>query len=320
MASLDGFSVELIVTADDFGVCEERNRGIIHCLKHGIVSATSVMCNAPAAATGLAAIALLGPEVCDVVGLHLNLTEGAPLAPVHEVGSLLRPEFHEPTESSAPWERSAAAHKGPCFLGKLGFSRACAAGIVETSHVVREARAQVEWFRGHTGRVPTHVDGHQHCHVEPNLAEGLAVLFAEYGINVVRIPEEHGYDHLDTFCSRCRDVQVLAQSARAVYTSYGIASPQAFLGCSLCGLAYTPVDFLQALDKQVAFLRSHATQEHSSRLTIEAMCHPGFSAPGQWDEFTSSADRSSEMRTLCDPQLRKAIAARGVLLCAHLGC
>jgi predicted glycoside hydrolase/deacetylase ChbG (UPF0249 family) len=329
----------LIVTADDLGVCEERNRGIIHCIQHGVITSTSLMCNAPAAASGIRAIESLGPWAQGLVGLHLNLTEGSPLSPISEVPSLLRAPLS--ADSCSSWESSAHSNGKPCFLGKIGFSIACAQGTVDPKEVVQEARAQLEWFRTAAGRLPSHIDGHQHCHIEPTIADSLAQLFSEYGIQSVRIPEEHDYEHLQVFCARCKEVQASAPSARASYERHGLATPHAFLGCSLCGLSYTPVDFLCALDKQVAFLSRRADSKclsvpESEQLegrdgefdnedsdmkcqvfVIEAMCHPGFASLGQWDEFTASLDRESELRTLCDPSLREGLRLRGVSLCSH---
>mmetsp|Transcript_22686 Transcript_22686/g.46503 ORF Transcript_22686/g.46503 Transcript_22686/m.46503 type:complete len:326 (+) Transcript_22686:81-1058(+) len=305
--------IELIVTADDLGVCDERNRGIVHCLQQGVVSATSAMCNAPAAVSGLHAVGLISLHALECVGLHLNLTEGFALAPAAEVSSLVKRATLSSYNGAAAWEHSASAAGRPCFLGKAGFSQACVDGIIDPKQVVREARAQIEWFRSSTGRLPSHVDGHQHCHIEPLIAEDLALLFAEYSIPAVRIPEERGYDHLGIFCSRCLEVQALCQSARAVYSSHGIKSPDAYLGCSLCGVRYLPADFIAALDKQIALLRS-SKGRCSAQLVIEAMCHPGFSAPGQWDEFSASVDREIEIKTLCDPVLQEALARRGVVL------
>ena len=40
---------KLIITADDFGYCPERNRGITECYNKGGISRTSLMVNATAA-------------------------------------------------------------------------------------------------------------------------------------------------------------------------------------------------------------------------------------------------------------------------------
>ena len=75
----------LIVNADDFGWTEGVNRGILEAHRNGIVTSTTVLANGAAfdAAMGLARRELrLG------VGVHLNLSDGAPILPRWEVPSL----------------------------------------------------------------------------------------------------------------------------------------------------------------------------------------------------------------------------------------
>ena len=44
--------VELVVTADDLGVCAARNRGILYAMTRGAVTHTSLLANGPAALEG----------------------------------------------------------------------------------------------------------------------------------------------------------------------------------------------------------------------------------------------------------------------------
>jgi hypothetical protein len=119
-----------------------------------------VMMNGPALAHGLALLAqrrgLLGR-----VGLHLNLTEGAPRSGTGPtLGRSPRPPPPGPSDGAsgasgsgggsggaavvpaAAWEANTP---GPVvFRGKEGFSAACIAGLVYPADVVREATAQVQ--------------------------------------------------------------------------------------------------------------------------------------------------------------------------------
>ena len=131
------------------GICMERSRGIIHAIKHGAVTYTAVVANGSAA---IESIALLRAEgLLGRVGLHLNLTEGRPLSDPGRVPSLLCPDG------------------GGLLRGKRGLREACAAGLVRPDEAVEEAEAQIRWFRAHVGETPTHINGHQHCHVIPAL-------------------------------------------------------------------------------------------------------------------------------------------------------
>ena len=62
----------LIVNADDFGLSDGVNRGIIEAAEHGIVTSASLMVRQPAAAAA-AAYARNGGKLS--VGLHLDLGE-----------------------------------------------------------------------------------------------------------------------------------------------------------------------------------------------------------------------------------------------------
>src|SRR2546422_2369516 len=76
----------LIVNADDFGWSEGVNRGIVDAYRNGIVTRTTVLANG-AAFDGAAQLARQERRLG--VGVHLNLSDGAPLLPRWEVPSLV---------------------------------------------------------------------------------------------------------------------------------------------------------------------------------------------------------------------------------------
>jgi predicted glycoside hydrolase/deacetylase ChbG (UPF0249 family) len=114
----------LIVNADDFGLCEGANRGIVEAHEGGIVTSTSLMARQPAApqaavlARGLPALA---------VGLHLDLGQWD----------------YEDGEWRAAYERCPGDDRDA---------------------VEAECRSQLAAFRELLGRDPTHLDSHQHVH------------------------------------------------------------------------------------------------------------------------------------------------------------
>lgn len=48
----------------------------------------------------------------------------------------------------------------------------------------------MERFVALVGHIPDYVDGHQHVHVYPRLAECIATVLEEYGITKTRFPSE----------------------------------------------------------------------------------------------------------------------------------
>ena len=65
----------LVVNADDFGYCDQRNRGIVESFQTGVVSSASLLPNADKALEAVQ----LSEEYGIPLGLHLNLTEGKPI-------------------------------------------------------------------------------------------------------------------------------------------------------------------------------------------------------------------------------------------------
>jgi predicted glycoside hydrolase/deacetylase ChbG (UPF0249 family) len=129
----------LIVNADDFGLCDGANRGIVEAHERGIVTSTSLMVRQPAAAAA-ATLSRQAPGLA--IGLHLDLAQW---------------DYVE-DEWRVAYERC------------LGEDREA---------VEAECRAQLEGFQALLGRDPTHLDSHQHLHESEPLASVAAELAAE---------------------------------------------------------------------------------------------------------------------------------------------
>lgn len=128
----------LIVNADDFGMSEGVNRGIIQAHECGIVTSASLMVREPGAKAA-AAYARSHPELS--VGLHLD--------------------FGEWTFRQGAWERLYEV-----------------VPVDDKEAVAAEVARQVELFRELIGDDPTHLDSHQHAHLQQP-ALGLVAAFAE---------------------------------------------------------------------------------------------------------------------------------------------
>ena len=126
----------LIVNADDFGLGEGVNRGIIRAHEHGIVTSASLMVRQPGARHA-ADYARRRPQLS--VGLHLDLAEW-----VYRDG-----EWAAAYEVVPPDDAEA---------------------------VGAEVERQLDSFVRLLGRPPTHVDSHQHVHRhEPVLSPARAI-------------------------------------------------------------------------------------------------------------------------------------------------
>ena len=281
---------ELIIVADDFGVSEQRNLGILHAMEAGVVTLASVMVNGAAAEAGIQLARERG--FLGRLGLHLNLTEGRPILGAAEVPSLLL------DGSDADQEGTGLGGPEPRFRGKFGFREACDAGAVVAAEAAAEARAQLAWFEEHVGRPAARVDGHQHCHVHAAVSAALAGALAAAGVTHTRIPAERCGPGV--LCALCGKVRAEAEAAAAVYAAAGVRFADGFVGLSLCGGGYSARQLADAVRAQLK----------GGALSCEVMVHPGYrarSGGGAWDGFDADARREGELRTLCDPELRAAL-------------
>jgi chitin disaccharide deacetylase len=147
--------VRLIVNADDFGYTPGVTRGILRAHRDGIVTATTLMANAPD--TEGAAKAARAERTLDV-GVHLVFTYGHPLTAVDRVRSLV-------TEAGA-------------FPRVTDLLRS---GQPKAEEALLEARAQYDRVRKLLGRDPTHIDTHHWVHDLPALEDAVIALAKETG-------------------------------------------------------------------------------------------------------------------------------------------
>lgn len=136
----------LIVNADDFGRSSAINEGIILGHREGIVTSTSLMTDRDAFDEAVA-LARQNPNLG--IGLHLDLDHFFTVQ--HGAGRLLAYK-----DSSLPM-----------------------------SAIVKDTERQLEKLLA-TGLRITHVDGHHHVHLRPELFAVVAALTAKYKIPVIR--------------------------------------------------------------------------------------------------------------------------------------
>ncbi len=152
--------MKLIINADDFGLSDSVNRGIVECYQNKLVSSTSMMMNTPYTD---AAIALAKKHKIKNIGIHLNLTYGPSVLPAAEVPSLVdeRGIFH--------------------YVCMLGY---------HTQYVdaKKELRAQIEKFLA-SGLNPTHLDHHHYFNEIPNILKAYLELAKEYNLPVRSMDE-----------------------------------------------------------------------------------------------------------------------------------
>src|SRR5256712_3264171 len=92
---------QLIVNADDFGLTEQVSRGILDAHREGIVTSTTLMANGGAFDAAVT-LARRSPPLS--VGVHLHLTQGAPLSPPSKIPTLVDGRGRFPLSPSLFWQ------------------------------------------------------------------------------------------------------------------------------------------------------------------------------------------------------------------------
>ena len=161
-------AARFILCADDYAQNGAISEAIVDLAGQGRLSATSAMTTSPFWPGEARAIMALRGTVA--VGLHLNLTHGAPLGPMTGLApSGLFPEI------------------GPVIAASLS----CQLDAVE---IRAEIDRQLDAFEAAAGAAPDHVDGHQHVHTLPVVRRALiAALVRRYPGRAIllRTPSDH---------------------------------------------------------------------------------------------------------------------------------
>jgi predicted glycoside hydrolase/deacetylase ChbG (UPF0249 family) len=281
----------LIVNADDLGWTEGVNRGIAEAHRNGIVTSASLLANGRALGSG-AELARTTPGLG--VGVHLNLSDGEPVAGRELVATLLN-------------ERGELEGRPEGLLLRL------ARRSILLEEVEREWDAQIQKVRD-SGIEPTHLDGHKHVQMLPGLFEIALRLAKRHGIRAVRVSHEEsslraalsaGAKQKGTVVMKqgvqARGLKLLAPDAREQADRAGIATADYF-----CGIAQT----------------GELTREGVLRLmeilpegTTELMCHPGYVDRELENSATRlQASRQAEVEILTDTGIRNLVASQGIRL------
>ena len=233
---------KLIVNADDFGLHEEINKGIIKGYQEGFITSTSLLCSAPAFEH---AVALAKENLGLGIGIHLTLVGSVPsVLPKEKISSLVD-------------------DKGLFPENYVAFAKMFYTGQVKMVQLELELRAQIEKALA-TGLNITHVDSHQHTHVLPGMTGLVVKLCNEYKIKNIRIPQE-GYFFSGGFAGGLgrkigrAGLSFCAFVAAMQAKSAGLAYPENFFGMLAGGnLNETLVgNIITALPEGVSEIMTH---------------------------------------------------------------
>lgn len=274
----------LVVNADDFGLTEMVNQGILKCHQEGIVTSASLLANGLALESAVR-LARGWPSLG--IGVHLNLTQEEPVSPPSLVPSLV-------------------GRDGKFIPSPLGLIARLVAGRSRLVEIERELRAQIEKVVA-TGLNVTHLDGHKHIHLLPAIFEIALKLAREYGIRGIRCPAATRLDlvslasknlaHWPSILKQhllARALSACAAKQRHKVEEAGLVRPLHLYGVAETG-------FLDG-DRLEAILR------HLPEGSSEIMCHPGYPDPTLSRLRTRLLEqRAQEVVALTRPAIRRLL-------------
>jgi len=265
----------LVVNADDFGMSEEVNQGIIAAFRRGVLTSCSLMVTGRAFEQAVA-LAKENPKLA--VGIHLVAVMGRSVLPKSAIPTLV--------------DKAGNFPNNPTAAGlKYYFSPRA------RRELRSEIAAQFERFAG-TGLPLSHIDGHLHLHIHPVIFKAALELGSQYGARRMRSPDEERALALRFDSSRplLKTGHAALFGALAAYmkkrlTARGFKFPQRVYGNLQSG-AMSEDYFLYALDN----LRAE---------TNEIYFHP---ALYRQERTLSKAER--QCLTECEALLSGRVAAR----------
>jgi len=272
-------SQRVVLCADDYGLTEGVSLGILELAGRGRISATSAMTNAEPWPRLASDLAVFRDRIG--VGLHLNLTTGAPLGPM----PTLAPDGRLPT------------------LQQL--LRRSLLGRIQESEVRAEIARQLDAFERYLGGTPDFVDGHQHAHVLPVVRRALLCVLAERRL-AGRLWLRDPSDRLGPILRRrvslrkALIVHGLATGFRRAARSAGFETNDGFSG-------FSPLD-----ETPPGRVFRGAFKDLGPRPIV--MCHPGYADAALRRLDPAVESRPAEMDYLASDAFAALLAERGIAL------
>ncbi len=280
---------KVIINADDFGLSNSINKGIIESALKGVVTSTSLMVNMQGFED---AINIIKQSPFLDVGIHINLIRGNSIAPLYKMKSLMRKEF---------------------FLGSVfSFFIKLYQKKINLNEVELECRAQIEKAL-RAGVNITHIDSDKHIHMLQPLLGIFIKIAKEYNITKIRFLNELPYVFHKTFNAGyifnknfygILYHHIYASKNKSVLTTNGIKTTDFFYGmCETGNMVWTRYEFI------LRNLKNGST---------EIMCHPGYIDEGC--KVTSLLNdnikysREKEIEALCGVKLKKLIQQSSIQL------
>lgn len=277
---------KVIINADDFGLCEGVNAGIIKAFREGILTSASLMTNTPGFEQAVE-LAKANPSLG--IGLHLNIVRGKPLTEFSKISSLLRQDGY------------FYGSVYPLFLGLIRKK-------IKMEEVEREWRAQIEKGLS-AGLNLTHLDSEKHVHTFPPLFTLTLKLAIEYKIFRVRFINERCLAWPPTQIAKAWLVAYWGFRIRPHLKAAGVKTVDHFYG--FCQAGRISAQWLKKVLKKLPCG------------TSEIMTHPGYFSPDliqlekNFGSYYINRRREEELKALLHPELKALIRELKIKLMSY---
>lgn len=232
-----------LLCADDFGISSGVSSGIEELAETRRISATTAIVTLPTWPREALRLAALREGIA--IGLHVNLTLGAPLAPMPD----LAPSGTLPSLGA--------------LLQRCLFGRRPAAEEIAT-----EVTRQIDRFEEATGYFPDFIDGHQHVHVLPGIREGFLRAL------VSRFPDRRPLvrDPSDRFAAIVARGCAVSKALAVAALSYGFGTAARRAGFP----TNSGFSGFSSFDSRISFTDEFERSFRCAGRRHLIMCHPGY--------------------------------------------
>jgi hopanoid biosynthesis associated protein HpnK len=276
----------IVINADDFGICEGVNKGIVEAHCNGVLTSATIMANMPAAQQAVVLAKRL-PKLS--IGVHLNLTDGKPVCPVANIKYLV--------DGSGNF----ALKPGKLAIAATLSGKARAA-------IEAEFAAQIQWVLDRGVR-PTHLDSHKHIHSFPAIFRIVCRLAKQFRIPAIRFAYEPKDVSNSPWPLTDAEGRKRAAIVRLMAKINQWQSREFFKTDALFGVAHTGkinVDFFRAVSL------------YNTVATAEVMTHPGYSYDLDVSQTRLVGQRETELEAICSEKTRQYFKEAGIKL-VHYG-
>lgn len=284
--------IQLIINADDFGLSQSVNKGIIKAHCEGILSSTTIMANMPY----FEEASNLAQQHTDLgVGVHLNIIRGTPLSDPMKIPTL--------TDNNRFFFNHISK-----FIFKL------ISGKFNPDDIRTEYHAQIERVI-ESGLRPTHLDSEKHHHLLPQIFPIVIEMAKYYHISKIRFIHERSFlgfkpaNFVNFQYYKAVFLSLLSQWHQNRIIKERIITTDKFYGISITNK--------MTLDCIINFLKN------IDNGTFEFMCHPGLpeTVGGTYvghGKYFITRSRHLELKILLDEKLKEIIHQRQIKL-VHYG-